>query len=82
MKFLITGVAGFIGYSTAYRLLKDGHSIVGIDNIDNYYSRNYKKKRLKNLYTFKNFEYHYVDISDQKEINTFFKKKNLITSFI
>ena len=49
MKFLITGVAGFIGYSTACRLLKDGHSIVGIDNMDNYYSRNYKKERLKNL---------------------------------
>jgi UDP-glucuronate 4-epimerase len=75
MKFLITGVAGFIGYSTAYRLLKDGHSIDGIDNMDNYYSINYKKKRLKNLYTFKNFKYYYVDISDQKEINTFLKKK-------
>lgn len=76
MKFLITGVAGFIGYSTAYRLLKGGHSIVGIDNMDNYYSRNYKKKRLENLYTFKNFEYHYVDVSNQKKINIFFKKKN------
>lgn len=76
MKFLITGAAGFIGYSTAYRLLKDGHSIVGIDNIDNYYSRNYKKERLKNLNKFKNFKYHYIDISDQKKINVFFKKKN------
>ena len=36
MKFLITGAAGFIGYSTACRLLKDGHSIVGTDNMDNY----------------------------------------------
>ena len=75
MKFLITGVAGFIGYSTAYRLLKDGHSIVGIDNMDNYYSRNYKKERLKNLNKFKNFECHCIDISDQKKINFFLKKK-------
>ena len=76
MKFLITGVAGFIGYSTAYRLLKDDHSIVGIDNMDNYYSRNYKKQRLKNLNKFKDFKYHCIDISDEKKINFFFKNNN------
>ena len=44
MKIIITGVAGFIGFSLAYKLLEQNHRIVGIDNLDDYYSVNYKKK--------------------------------------
>ena len=44
MKIIITGVAGFIGYSLALKLLRQNHTIIGIDNLDDYYSVNYKKK--------------------------------------
>ena len=41
--FLITGVAGFIGYSFAKKLLHNSHKVIGIDNYDNYYSVKLKK---------------------------------------
>ena len=44
MKILITGCAGFIGFSLSEYLLKKDHYIVGIDNLDNYYSVKIKKK--------------------------------------
>ena len=46
MKILITGTAGFIGYYLAKRLLRDGNTIVGIDNINDYYDVNLKYARL------------------------------------
>lgn len=46
MKILITGAAGFIGYNLADFLLKKRIKILGIDNFDDYYSVNYKKKEL------------------------------------
>ena len=48
MKILITGVAGFIGCNFAkYLLKKKNYKIIGIDNLNNYYSPRIKKKRLK-----------------------------------
>ena len=48
MKILITGVAGFIGFSIASKLLQNKKILVyGIDNFDNYYSTKYKKKKTK-----------------------------------
>lgn len=47
MKILVTGTAGFIGFHLAERLLKDGHEIIGLDNINNYYDVNLKFARLK-----------------------------------
>ncbi len=38
MKYLITGVAGFIGMHVAKKLLEQGHNVVGIDNLNSYYS--------------------------------------------
>ena len=50
MNILITGVAGFIGFSLAQKLSKDREfNIVGIDNINNYYDINLKKDRLKEI---------------------------------
>ena len=46
MKVLITGTAGFIGFHLAERLLKEGHSVVGVDQINSYYDVNLKKDRL------------------------------------
>jgi UDP-glucuronate 4-epimerase len=49
MKILITGVAGFIGFHTAKKLLEEGHEVVGLDNINYYYNVNLKYSRLKEL---------------------------------
>lgn len=49
MKILVTGAAGFIGFHTAKSLLERGHSVVGIDNINDYYDVNLKLARLKEL---------------------------------
>ena len=45
MRFLITGTAGFIGFHLARRLLADGHSVVGYDNMNDYYDRRLKEAR-------------------------------------
>lgn len=47
MKILVTGTAGFIGFHLANRLLKDGHEVVGLDSINDYYDVNLKYDRLQ-----------------------------------
>lgn len=49
MKILVPGAAGFIGYHVCYALLKKGHSVVGLDNINDYYDTNLKYSRLEEL---------------------------------
>lgn len=46
MKILVTGTAGFIGFHLSKRLLDDGHEVIGIDNINNYYDVSLKYARL------------------------------------
>lgn len=49
MKVLVTGAAGFIGAAVCGRLLHNGHEIVGLDNLNDYYDHELKQKRLENL---------------------------------
>jgi len=49
MKILITGVAGFIGFHLAKSLVEQGHKIIGIDNINNYYDIQLILDRLSDL---------------------------------
>ena len=44
MTILITGSAGFIGYHLAKKILNNNKAVIGIDNINNYYDVNLKKK--------------------------------------
>jgi UDP-glucuronate 4-epimerase len=64
MNILITGVAGFIGYSLARRLLNDGMQVYGIDNLNPYYDVGLKKARLAQLASYPNFTFQYLDLSD------------------
>lgn len=63
--FIITGSAGFIGFHISLRLLNDGHTIISIDNLNDYYDVNLKKSRLAKLQEFKSFNFIYGDISDR-----------------
>ena len=49
MKILVTGAAGFIGYHVSQKLIQDGHFVIGLDNINNYYSTSLKFDRLNQL---------------------------------
>jgi UDP-glucuronate 4-epimerase len=76
MKILVTGVAGFIGMHSAKKLLDDGHEIIGIDNLNDYYDVNLKEDRLKTLEGYKNFRFLKLDIKDQKDVLDLFKKES------
>ncbi|WP_394174946.1 NAD-dependent epimerase [Thalassotalea litorea] len=52
MKYLVTGAAGFIGHFVATRLCEQGHEVVGLDNLNDYYDVNLKLSRLKKLQQF------------------------------
>lgn len=76
MKYLITGVAGFIGSNLAKRLLMENKKIeiIGIDNLNDYYDVKLKKYRLNELLEFNNFKFIKKDISNKKEIESLFEK--------
>ena len=71
----MTGVAGFIGMHCAKKLLDDGHEIIGIDNLNDYYDVTLKKDRLKILESYKLFRFLKLDIKDQKDVLDLFKKE-------
>jgi UDP-glucuronate 4-epimerase len=72
MKILLTGAAGFIGMSTAKRLLERGDDVVGIDNLNDYYDVNLKKNRLLKLTAYKNFRFIKTDVTDEAELKKLF----------
>ena len=64
-KILVTGAAGFIGFHLSKRLLEEGRSVVGLDNLNDYYDPALKKDRLSLLAPFENFKFVKGDISDR-----------------
>jgi len=80
MKILITGVAGFIGFNLAKKLIlkKSVNKIYGLDNINDYYSIKLKKLRLKFLKKNKKFFFKKIDLNNNKQLEIFLKKKKLI----
>ncbi|MGR7194921.1 NAD-dependent epimerase [Klebsiella aerogenes] len=71
MKFLVTGAAGFIGFHVSQHLLAAGHTVVGIDNMNDYYDVNLKQARL-DLLDFPLFSFARLDIADRVEMEKLF----------
>ena len=70
---LVTGVAGFIGFHTARRLCQDGHEVVGIDNLNDYYDVTLKRARLKELECLPGFRFEKMDIVDKPALMALFR---------
>jgi UDP-glucuronate 4-epimerase len=77
MLYLITGVAGFIGAKTAQFALDNGAKIIGIDNMNNYYSPIIKTHRLEELKKHQNFTFIKGDIEDKEILETIFKSNKI-----
>ena len=74
-KYLITGAAGFIGFHLSKRLVAEGHSIVGLDNLNTYYDPKLKQARLSQLQELPNFDFHQIDLADQGPMAELFAKE-------
>jgi UDP-glucuronate 4-epimerase len=81
MKYLVTGAAGFIGFHVTKRLCEQGHDVVGIDNLNDYYDVNLKLARLAELEQFTdnstisingNFRFIKLDLTEREGIDTLF----------
>ncbi len=89
MKVLITGTAGFIGFHLAERLLREGHSVIGIDQVNSYYDVNLKKDRLAfsginwsdeatngiRSSKYQNYIFYKASLEDKATINSIFEKE-------
>jgi UDP-glucuronate 4-epimerase len=74
VKILATGAAGFIGSHTAQRLLADGHEVVGVDNLSEYYDVSLKEARLKRL-AHHNFSFVKLDLADEAAVAALFARE-------
>ena len=72
-KIIITGAAGFIGFHLSKKLLLKKYEILGIDNLNSYYSVKLKKDRLKILKKFKNFKFKKTSLEDKEKILKLFR---------
>ncbi|MBC7755965.1 MAG: NAD-dependent epimerase [Bdellovibrio sp.] len=76
MKVLLTGVAGFIGYHVALKLLARGDTVVGVDKLNNYYDVSLKQARLDSIAkqdNAKNFQFIKLDLADQAATQKLFE---------
>ena len=68
MTVLVTGAAGFIGSTTAHKLLDRGDHVIGVDNLNDYYDVNLKLARLNRLQTRDGFDFARIDIADASAV--------------
>lgn len=73
MRILITGAAGFIGFHLAKYRLEKGDTVIGIDNLNDYYDVRLKLARLELLQQYPNFSFYQLDICDMEALNQVFK---------
>ena len=78
MRVLLTGVAGFIGYHAALRLLERGDSVIGIDNLNDYYDVSLKQARLTSIQKHPNaanFTFIKLDLADREGMAQLFQEQ-------
>jgi len=71
-QVLVTGAAGFIGFHLSKRLIADGYSVTGLDNLNDYYEVSLKQSRLNLLRAKANFTFAQVDLKDKAVIDQLF----------
>src|SRR3954465_9065284 len=69
---LVTGVAGFIGFHVARRLLAEGRAVVGLDNLNDYYDPALKRARLDILRGESGFAFEQIDLADRTAMERLF----------
>ena len=74
MNVLVTGAAGFIGYSLSARLLDAGNTVYGIDNLNDYYDVTLKQARLSRLEKKAGFTFQKLDLADRQNMNALFER--------
>ncbi len=72
--YLITGAAGFIGFHLSRRLLAQGKSVIGIDNLNDYYDVSLKKTRLHELEENSKFTFYKLDLVDREGVENLFSE--------
>jgi UDP-glucuronate 4-epimerase len=79
MNILITGCAGFIGNAFALKILKTNKKIkvIGLDNLNDFYSIKLKKKRQSLIKNSKNFKFYKIDLLDKKKLEKLFKENKI-----
>jgi UDP-glucuronate 4-epimerase len=82
MAVLLTGAAGFIGFHVAQALLARGETVIGIDNLNDYYDVSLKEARLARLLPHKDFRFHKINIADKDAVHDLVKKEQGITGII
>lgn len=74
---LVTGSAGFIGFHVSKRLLDDGETVIGVDNLNDYYDISLKKSRNEILLANKSYCFYKIDVTDYDELQAIFKKHKI-----
>ncbi len=79
MAILVTGAAGFIGSYVAHALLARGDSVIGVDNLNDYYPRSLKQARLARLESNASFKFHKADIADNDALTAICENAEITT---
>jgi len=75
MNILVTGCAGFIGWKVTELLLHEGHSVIGVDSVNDAYDARLKEWRLAKLQGHPNFSFHRLNITDRKAVSELFNSQ-------
>jgi len=76
VKVLVTGAAGFIGFHLSKQLLEQGNTVIGLDNLNDYYDVSLKEDRLAQLKPFPNFKFYPLDLADRAGMENLFAQES------